>query len=104
MEEKKLTETEAEQVAGGEILLYNEGTRRTWRFICPKCQSRNLEFPFDKLDHNYNMIREGYLELSARDYLRFIDEDDYRYEMICRDCGYRGYANSFKGEYVRRPV
>ena len=102
MEKKKLTELEEEQIAGGEIIIHEEALGRTRRIICPKCNSRNLEFENERLDDDYHPIKEGKLNLSARDFLKFISHDDYRYRMTCRDCGYNDYAMAFKQEYVKK--
>ena len=99
---EKLTETELEQTAGGQVVIYDEASRRTMRIICPKCTSRNLEFKDYIFDNNYNAVKEGKFVFPGKKFIRFLGVDAERYIMTCRDCGYTGDPRTFKIEYVSK--
>jgi predicted nucleic-acid-binding Zn-ribbon protein len=100
MEKKKLSETDEELTCGGQIVIYDDGTRRTMRMICPKCFSRNLEFVKNRIDIDDNIAKEGTFDLTAKNAVNFYGRNDDRYRITCRDCGYTDYAKTFKNEYV----
>ena len=99
-EKKKLTETEEELTAGGQIIVYDEPTHRAARMVCPKCFSRNLEFVECGVDIYDNITKEGTFYLRNRNAMAFYCQNDDRYRITCRDCGYTDYAKTFKNEYV----
>jgi predicted nucleic-acid-binding Zn-ribbon protein len=102
MEKKKLTETEEALTSGGQIIVYDDGTRRTMRMICPKCFSRNLEFVNNRIDIDDNITKEGTFGLTAKNAVAFYGHNDDRCRITCRDCGYTDYAKNFKAEIARR--
>jgi hypothetical protein len=98
MEKKKLAESEEELTAGGEVIVYDEPTRRASQMVCPKCFSRNLEFARYMFDIDNNITKEGTFYLKKRNAMAFYCQDDDRFKMTCRDCGYTDYAKNFKNE------